>query len=85
VVQDPPGRWDVMISYTKRNAVSESFAYAIQGELDKRGFSVWLMTVNAFIDRGLLVRYTSRLVHLVSLRHRRSPTLALLLGALACT
>ena len=37
-----PGHWDVMLSYTQRNAVSETIAQALFGEFEKRGVSVWL-------------------------------------------
>jgi hypothetical protein len=37
-----PGNWDFMISYTQRNAVSETLAVKISGELRKRGKTVWL-------------------------------------------
>ena len=37
-----PGSWDAMISYTQRNAASETLAEALYGELTRRGFTVWL-------------------------------------------
>ncbi len=36
-----PGQWDVMISYTQRTSVSETLAANINGELSRRGVSVW--------------------------------------------
>ena len=39
---NPPGSWDVMISYTQRNPVAEVLAHAIHGEMTARGKTVWL-------------------------------------------
>ena len=41
-VKNAPGRWDFMISYTQRNAVSEALAYKLHAALEKLGKSVWL-------------------------------------------
>jgi hypothetical protein len=37
-----PGYWDVMISYTQRNAASEALAAHLYAEFTKRGKTVWL-------------------------------------------
>lgn len=41
-VINSPGRWDAMISYTQRNAVSEALAHMLRAELIERGKTVWL-------------------------------------------
>lgn len=41
-VINSPGRWDAMISYTQRNAVSEALASRLHEELNRRGKTVWL-------------------------------------------
>eukprot|EP01043_Picozoa_sp_COSAG02_P036093 COSAG02_NODE_2624_length_8398_cov_18.889505_2_plen_1247_part_00 len=37
-----PGQWDVMISYTQRNPMSEALAAHLHGELMRRGRTCWL-------------------------------------------
>ncbi len=37
-----PGHWDIMISYTQRNSVSETLAHALYGVFVRRGLQVWL-------------------------------------------
>jgi hypothetical protein len=39
---NPPGRWDVMISYTQRNAQAQLLAAEIYSSMRERGRTVWL-------------------------------------------
>eukprot|EP01046_Picozoa_sp_COSAG06_P031174 COSAG06_NODE_3014_length_5960_cov_2.963146_1_plen_1145_part_00 len=41
-IKNEPGRWDIMISYTQRNPVSETLAAHLHGEFVRRGLAVWL-------------------------------------------
>ena len=41
-VENAPGRWDAMISYTQRHPTSEALAYKVSAALQARGQTVWL-------------------------------------------